>query len=238
MEIRVIGSGAMMCERNSSSFIIDGNTAFDMPNGYCKNLYKLGIDPASIENVIITHFHGDHFFDLPFYLIIKDKYFDKKIKIYAPKTAEKKIKTLCKLAGFSNAIDFLNKKNKCQIIYEDKFKINSYKVEKVLLKHSKSIKSYGYLFDSGTVTVGFTGDTAMCDNLEYMLQKCNLIFIDCDLVKGNDKHLGVDNILELSNKYPECKFALTHLTIDSLKELKNIQKENVIILEDNELITI
>ena len=238
MEVKVIGSGGMLNECNSSSFIIDGNTAIDMPNGFCKALYRMNLDPVSIENVLITHLHGDHYFDIPFYIIAKNKFFDKKVKMYVPKGADKKIKKLIELAHFSIALDFFKKKTKLQLITDLNFKINSYKVERVLLSHSKQMKSFGFLFDSGSTVVGFSGDTAMCDNLDYMLGKCSYIFIDCALVNGNAKHLGIDNITDLSTKYPNCKFALTHLSTESRKELQKIKIDNVTILNDGDVINI
>ena len=73
MKVRVIGSGSMWTAFNSASYMIDDNILVDIPNGLCKSLFRMGIDPRNIENVLITHFHGDHYFDIPFLFLLKAK---------------------------------------------------------------------------------------------------------------------------------------------------------------------
>ncbi len=73
MKLQIIGSGGILQKEASASYLIDDHILIDMPNGSCKNLYNLGIKAENIDHVLITHFHGDHFFDIPFYLLKKSK---------------------------------------------------------------------------------------------------------------------------------------------------------------------
>ena len=73
MKVKVIGSGSMWNENNSASYMIDDHILVDIPNGMCKNLFRQEITPKQIDTVLITHFHGDHYFDMPFYMILKSK---------------------------------------------------------------------------------------------------------------------------------------------------------------------
>ena len=66
MKIDVIGSGAIFTKYNSASYLIDDKILFDIPNGTCKKLMSMKKDVHKIRNVIITHFHADHYFDFPF----------------------------------------------------------------------------------------------------------------------------------------------------------------------------
>lgn len=77
MKVRVIGSGSMWTSYNSASYMIDDDILIDVPNGMCKNLFRMGINPRLIKNVLITHFHGDHYFDMPFYFLLKSKLAEK-----------------------------------------------------------------------------------------------------------------------------------------------------------------
>ena len=63
MKLQIIGSGGMWHKENSASYLIDDHILIDIPNGSCKNLYNLGVKTEKIDNVLITHFHGDHYFD-------------------------------------------------------------------------------------------------------------------------------------------------------------------------------
>ena len=47
MKVKVIGSGSMWNEYNSASYLIDKKTMIDFPNGTCKNLFRLNINPNS-----------------------------------------------------------------------------------------------------------------------------------------------------------------------------------------------
>ena len=51
MNVRIIGSGSMWNEHNSASYMIDDNILIDIPNGMCKYLFRLGVDPRKINNV-------------------------------------------------------------------------------------------------------------------------------------------------------------------------------------------
>ena len=73
MKIKIIGSGSMWTAYNSASYLIDDEILVDMPNGTCKNLFKIGVDPREVNYVLLTHFHGDHYFDIPFYFLLKSK---------------------------------------------------------------------------------------------------------------------------------------------------------------------
>ena len=79
MKVVVIGSGNIRSHCNSASYLIDNHIMVDMPNGCCKAIKKLGYDEDEIKYVLLTHFHGDHFFDMPFYLLgrIHSKYNNK-----------------------------------------------------------------------------------------------------------------------------------------------------------------
>ena len=66
MKIDVIGSGAIFTKYNSASYLIDDKILLDVPNGTCKKLMSMKKDVHKIRNVIITHFHADHYFDFPF----------------------------------------------------------------------------------------------------------------------------------------------------------------------------
>ena len=68
MKVVVIGSGNITSAYNSASYLIDNHIMVDMPNGCCKAMKKLGYKETDIKYLLLTHFHGDHYFDIPFYI--------------------------------------------------------------------------------------------------------------------------------------------------------------------------
>ncbi len=237
MKVKVIGSGSMWTSYNSASYMIDDDILIDIPNGMCKNLFKLGVNPRVIKHVLITHFHGDHYFDIPFYFLLKSRSDNKDINVYCSKDGKKKNKTLLKLA-FPHPAKEVNKAINLKYIFEPSFRINDYEVTKYLVDHGRMKPAYGYIFATKQAKIGFTGDTTICENVLYMASVCDYLFCDCMFIKSTDKHMGIDSIIYLSSKYPNCKFIVSHLEDDTREELKKQKIKNVIIPSDGLEITI
>ena len=145
MKLQIIGSGGMWHKENSASYLIDNHILIDMPNGSCKNLYTLGINVEKIDNVLITHFHGDHFFDIPFYLLKKSKEDELDVNIYCTKSGKKKIETLFKL-GFPSASKKVLKRLNLTYNFSSNFVINDYEVSRVKVSHGDFTPTYGCIF--------------------------------------------------------------------------------------------
>ena len=237
MKIKVIGSVSMWTRFNSASYLLDDDILMDIPNGACKYLFRDNINPMVINNVLITHFHGDHYFDVPFLFLLKSRAKDKLINIYCDSKGPKKIKKLFKLA-FPNSLENVSNSINLKYCFDDIFKVNEYNVHRLLVFHGKLKPAYGYLFEKDGKSFGFTGDTSLCSGVEYLASKCSYLFCDCMFIKGNNKHMGIDNIVYLTNKYPKCKFVLSHMEDITREELKNNKIKNIIVPNDGDLIEI
>lgn len=162
----------MRTKYNSACYLIDNHIMIDFPNGAVKYLLRLNNNVGDIDNILITHFHGDHYFDIPFYILYKTRLDNKNINLYLDKSGIKKIKKIGLLAfpnSFNNILDEVNLK----IYKENKFNIDIYSIEKILVDHRRMKPAYGYLFSFGDKCVGFTGDTSLCNSVELMAMKCN-----------------------------------------------------------------
>lgn len=237
MQVRVVGSGSMWNAHNSASYMIDEDILVDIPNGLCKYLFRLGIDPCSINNVLITHFHGDHYFDLPFYFILKSRAENKIINVFCNKKGKIKNNKLLKLA-FPNSAKEIKMDVNLTYSHDIDFCINDYRVSKISMNHGKNMPDDGYIFTKDDIKVGFTGDTTLCKNVEYMASVCNYLFCDCMFIEGTTKHMGIDMIKELSSTYPNCNFVVSHMEDNTREELKKMDIKNVIVPEDGAIIEI
>lgn len=237
MKIQVIGSGSMWTKYNSACYLVDDMIMVDFPNGTCKYLYRLNIVPNKINNIILTHFHGDHYFDMPFYLLNKSKSDNKDVNIFCSKEGKKKINKIGILAfpnSFKEACNSLNLK----YCFNNDFMIEDYKVHKLLVEHGRMKPAFGYIFSKGDISVGFTGDTSFCESVEIMSKKCSYLFCDCMFINGNGKHQGIDNLEYLSKKYPKCTFVVSHLEDVTREKLKKMNIQNIIVPDDGQIIKI
>lgn len=229
MKLKVLGSGNIFSKYNSASYLIDDKILVDVPNGTCKILKNLGIESSSINNILITHFHGDHFFDMPFILLNKIVNNTECSNVYCDNTGIDKIHDATKLA-FPNKVDKID--DYFKYISEDKFNIVEYEIEKVLLEHEEEVNAYGYMFHSGLQCIGFTGDSRLCENLEKMAEHCNHLICECNSVVGKKSHMGIDNLKDLAFKFPNCTFYTTHMHDETRNKLNELNIKNIVVLND------
>ena len=67
MNVKLVGTGAIYTKYNGACTLVDNKLIVDMPNGTLKQLLKKGIDCKNIKTILITHKHGDHTADVPFF---------------------------------------------------------------------------------------------------------------------------------------------------------------------------
>lgn len=232
MKIKVIGSGDMWTINNSASYLIDNKLLIDIPNGTCKELKRNKINPMNIDHVLITHLHGDHYFDIPFYLLNKTYLKNRRqTNIYTTKSGKRKIIKLFFLAFPNSYINLINK-TKLNFVTKQKFNIENYNIKKVKVDHGILHDAYGYIIEQENIKIGFTGDARISKKIEYMASICDYLFCDCTRIKGNKRHMGFDNIIYLRNKYPNCKFYTSHMNDKTRKYIKENRENNIIVLED------
>ncbi len=234
MNIKMIGSGSIMSEQNSPSYLVDDCILVDVPNGTNKAIKRLKYDITNLKAILITHFHADHFFDLPFvllnlYINTKDNRKDK-LYIICNENEKYKIKEILELSSFKSYDEFVNKLNIEIIgifdgmILDDM--LNNYKIDIIEVKHSS--QAFGFVITDKKTNkkVGFTGDSTLCYGVERIVMESDLSFCDTSEIIGNqDSHMGIDNINYLLERYNK-KVVTTHLREDTRCEIKLLNDQH------------
>ena len=219
MKIDVIGNGCTWTKELSTSYIINDEILFDVPQGSFKTLFKkYNLD--KINYIIISHFHSDHFGDLH---IVLDYIFncrpDAKPTIIAPAGCKEKICAMFRLFEISYFEEYLKERvNFITLENLSKFKLDKYKLKSFKMTHA-NIDSYGIIIEENGVKVGFSGDTSMCNNVRKILKKSQACFIDSANIDKNNKHLSVSEVNELEKEFTECKVYRIHLSDLAINEL-------------------
>lgn len=223
MKVNVIGTACTWFKRKNTSFVIDDKIVFDVPNGAYKDILNIA-DINDIDSIIISHFHSDHFADLRVFATrfmreLKD--LKKKKKIYAPKGCLDKIIELNRVMFASN--DELSKEDYQKNIefidiYDGfEFEVAGYKVVAYKVEHGKP-ETYGFVFtDKNGISVGFSADTCMCDNLKQIVSKSNYAFVEMAAIVKSPTHLCISELESLIKDYPHCKIFPVH-TADPCQE--------------------
>lgn len=223
MKITMLGSGCIWTRRSCASYLINDEIMVDCGLGTLKQVLKSSDILLHHEKIgkiklfLITHFHLDHYFDLAAFMwkIASNKN-DWKSIIITPPGGEERIKMLCKLGmsestykklDFDKYITFVDASKMGKFKFED-FEITSYKMD-----HG-DIDCYGYIVkEKGGKSVGFTGDSNMCDSMQYMVDHCDMAFVDMAGTDISNKHYNIIDGIELMKKYKgKCNIVPCHLT--------------------------
>lgn len=238
MKINIIGSGSIGSTVMSASYLIDEHILIDVPNGITKHLKNLNYDILKIDTIIITHLHGDHFFDLPFLML--DKYFnyDKtSVKVICPYGTIRKLKTLFRMGFPYNFRKVMNRINIEFIEHKGRNTIHlgDYIIESQNVKHGKIKPSFGYIIHKNGKKVGFSGDSSYCSAIEKIVEQSDISILDMSLKgEGNKSHMGYLNIKDICNKYQNKNIIATHMHDSTRQEAIDNPIKNLIIPNDNE----
>lgn len=239
MKVTVIGTSCTWFKRKNTSFLIDDDIVFDVPEGAYKDIISL-TDLFKLKGVIISHLHTDHCLNLH---VITTRYIRENhgrtepLKIYCPKgTLEKLIemnkiyyssKDECDAKSYEGVVDF--------VYLEDgmTFKVGEYDVTAYKMEHGLP-ETYGFSFtDKKGLTVGFSADTRVCENLCKMLEKSNFAFVEMAAVKPHHAHICINEFEELLKKYNKTKIYPVH-TSDDCQEYAKQHGMNY--LEDGQIL--
>ena len=231
MKIKLVGTGSMYTAYNSACTLIDNKIIVDMPNGTIKQLLKENINVGLIDIILITHMHGDHTADIPFFLKYIFNYLKtkKNIKIVGPLGIKNKIIKLFNAYNFEDEkeieqffnIEFIE-------ILENEIEIDNYFIKSYLVLHGEEKPALGYVIDN---KLGLTGDSGLCNNIEEIFKKSQMIISDSSLDIGDSCHLGINDLDYLTKKYNK-KVLCTHLRDETRNIITKGNFENIIVKED------
>jgi ribonuclease BN (tRNA processing enzyme) len=219
LELTFIGTGnAFAPTRYWSSFLLNGRYLFDAPPTLLPHLRKLGVDPRDIEVIFISHFHGDHYFGLPFLLLeyAEGEPRTKDLVIIGPPGIQKRVEASTNLA-------FANVYRKRQRGYQLTFvevkdgktgDAADCKWTAIKVKHVPDLEAFGYRVELGGRIVAYSGDTSLCEPLIPLADEADVFVAECSCWTEtcNAIHLTPNNILSLRSRItPRTKFVLTHI---------------------------
>ncbi len=222
MKIDVVGCMCTWTKLLSTSYIINDEILFDAPQGTFKTLFA-DYDLTKINYIILSHFHSDHFTDI--HLVMDYIYHHckgKKIIIIAPKGCKERLISLFKIVEVSYLEEALKDMYEIVECENNKIiKLGQYKIKCYKMLHG-SVESFGFKIEQNGLIAGFSGDTAMCNNVRKIISKSKIAFVDASNIEKNNKHLCVEEIVSLKEEFTNCKIYPVHMSIYSVEKLKEL----------------
>ncbi len=223
LKVRVLGSGDAFNAGGAlhSAYLLEhekGRMLLESGPSVLAGLKKAKIAPESIDAVLVSHLHGDHFGGVPF--LILDYLFrshrERPLVIAGPPGTMARSRAvyseLYKEEHFH--------KLKFELVEQpvgpgDEFELAGFKCSAFQVPHMAEPFCLGYKLESGGASVLFSGDSAWTDAFVEHSRNCDLFLCECcSLEPETDFHTSYADILMHREELGCDRLVLTHLGPD------------------------
>lgn len=234
MKIKFLGTGSGQTSLNRfhSSFLISSsnhNLLVDCGDGISKAILKQNINFNSIDSILISHFHADHFPGLPS-LLTQMKLSSRKndLTIFVHSSEKDFLESFIfhsylfkeRMTFNLNIISF-DEENEIKLSENFYFfsKLNSHldKYKKYDSENKLGFTSLSFFFKDDENTLIYSGDIGNENDLYLFNQKVDWFITETT-------HIRKENILELLEKSDPAKVILTHIGDDFEKSLNKFHQ--------------
>ncbi|HTE84005.1 MAG TPA: MBL fold metallo-hydrolase [Dehalococcoidia bacterium] len=220
LDLAFLGSGnALAPERCWSGFLLNGRYLFDTPPTALLSLKRLGANLAGIDTILLSHFHSDHFFGLPFLFLEYAHRTQRRsdLTIVGPPGVEERVQRLMEIGNPTT----LQHESGYRLRYVEVAdgadgEVNGLRFNTVQMEHGGGImECFGFQTSASGRRLAYTGDTGWCDGLLRLGDDVEVLVSDCTYTSGRnhpDGHLSLEEIAGLRPQLdPRTAIVLTHL---------------------------
>ena len=221
--IRFIGSGDSFGNggRFQTCILVDGvgyRFLIDCGATSLVALKRAGIDPASIDAVLLTHFHGDHCGGVPY--LILDGQFTKRERpliVAGPPGVSQQM-----TAVFETALPTSSRTDqRFDVTYvelgQNATRIGPVEVVALPVAHLPETAPHGLRVRVDDRIVAYTGDTAWCDALPMLADAADVLIAEAySFEKRIPQHLSHATLLAHREELRAKRIVLTHAGAETL----------------------
>ncbi len=195
--------------RALSSFVVNGRYLFDAGPMALQQLKKARIDPSGLQVVLISHFHADHFFGLPFLLL---EYWvsgrEDELQIIGPPGIEARTEALLGLAfpGLPPR-DGGYRRRYTEIDDGVSGEAVGLQFEAFEVEHVPSLRCFGYRATIAGRTLAYSGDSILCRGLLRLVAQAEVLVLNCSS-RGDPVHLAVSDLATVVGHAPATATAI------------------------------
>ena len=233
MRLQFIGSGDAFGSggRANSCFHVTGvrtNFMFDCGASSLPAMKAHKIDRLAIDTILITHFHGDHFGGIPFF-VLDAMYVAKRTRPLTiagpPGLTEWYARALAAAFPGDRKLPFALTLHELKIGQSQD--VGGLRVTPRSVKHDDRVgPCLTYRVEAEGKTVSYSGDTEWIDGLVESARGADLFVCECYMYsRASPTHLSYSTLREKLPAIGAKRVVLTHMSEDMLAHLGEVQEE-------------
>jgi len=226
---------------NTCFYVRAENTAFLIDCGASSMvaIRKLGIDPNSVDTILLTHLHGDHFAGIPFFILDAQLYSkrEKPLVVAGPPDTKDRLHEAMEVL-FPGSTDAARtfETTVMELPKLETTDVNGLNVETFPVSHACGTPPYALRVTVDGKTVAYTGDTQWCEGVASAGRNADLFIAESlfrdKAVKG---HLDLGTLEEHLPDIAPKRLILTHFGPDMMQHIENLTGYEL--AEDGKVIT-
>jgi ribonuclease BN (tRNA processing enzyme) len=195
------------------------------------SMKRVGLAPAALDVVLVSHLHGDHFGGLPF-LILEYLYESprrRKLTLAGPAHLEERTWTLFRgmypesdTSEIMRHLEFVVLEPGCRLSVG-----GAMQVQTIRTPHTVKDISLGFRVETGARTVAFSGDTGWTDGLISLSADSDLFLCECTYFDQPelDFHISYQHFMTQRHRLSTRRLILTHMGREVIERLSDIKLE-------------
>ncbi|MGE0598475.1 MAG: MBL fold metallo-hydrolase [Dehalococcoidia bacterium] len=213
------GSGGRM---QACILVDDGTqrTLVDCGASSLIGMKRLGIDPNSIDAVVLSHLHGDHFGGIPF--LVLDGQFSRRerpLKVIGPEGVKDRVRAAMEVffPGSSTV------QRRFETVVEEigvgtAIKVGDASVRAFAADHASGAPAHILRFELGGRVIAYSGDTSWTPGLVEAARGADLLICEAYFRERRVPfHLSYGELLEHRAEIDCVRIVLTHLTTEMIE---------------------
>ena len=228
--IKVLGCGDAFASGgrfNSCYYVQSDSVRFLLDCGASSlvAMKRYGISTHDVDMIVLSHFHGDHYGGVPFFLLdaalaSKRK---KPLTIISPWGGRSRIKKLCELLyPGSNLMNFpiaFIEYGSYKPVVVNEFSITAYPVI-----HKDETRPHALRMQIGNKVLSFSGDTGWTEELIKVAEGADLFICECNNYNPlGPSHLSYKEIMQKRSQLRSKKIVLTHMSEEVLNKMETLE---------------
>jgi ribonuclease Z len=227
LDLLFLGSGNAFGAggRAFSSFLLNERYLFDAGPTVLQQLKQAMVPSTVIDAVLISHFHADHFFGLPFlFLDLWREGRKDDLVIVGPPGIEERSEMLLELA-FPRVPSMMTSYKRRYIEVRDGVEAEAMGLEFTAAEvdHVPDLQCFAYRAHLNDRTLMYSGDSKLCPGLLRLVPGADTLILECSC-SSDPVHMSTEDVLEVvRSASPGATTIITHLDGDDQPdELKKL----------------